>query len=545
MTPWPVPGLAPASGAAGPSGPVTDLATGPLTSTPPSGPNEGPVTWVPVAPTSPIEERTFVIGRDRQGERAPEADTAVATAPRPAVDSATNDVNRGITTVRLDPAPIGLDDLDDLDDGDVLRNPRRRVAVALVATVAVLVAGVIVLRLAAPGAFDQLREKLGLRGIPAEARAAFDAAGRALQTDTEEGFDQAREAAERARQLAGAPWPAADAMLARVLLARARHEVEMVGGAEATDLEIRRMSAAGRGDEADQLAARLRDAQRRAATLKADAYELARAAHEADPGGIEPNAALALYYLLQEQAGAFEERLRAAEAAAPESALVDHLKGAAGLGLKGTVEEAVHYLKKVTAAEPDNLRARYDLATAYRAQRKLDEAKATLDAVLQAQAGHARARMLRDALEPRAVTASAKDTAPAATSARTPAGGAGAGAGFAQLLATANRARLGGNCGTALPAYEQATALRPGDPRPRVGMGWCFVEMGGLDKALEQFKKAHALDPSHPESLIGLAEVYKEQGARAQAREYYQKYLDVAPHGSEAAVARNMLDSLK
>jgi len=77
------------------------------------------------------------------------------------------------------------------------------------------------------------------------------------------------------------------------------------------------------------------------------------------------------------------------------------------------------------------------------------------------------------------------------------------------------------------------------------GRGFALLDLGDLNGALASFTSAHRTNPRFLDAILGLAETYREKGNTQKALEFYRRYLDTAPDGPEANLARSMIERLK
>ncbi len=101
-----------------------------------------------------------------------------------------------------------------------------------------------------------------------------------------------------------------------------------------------------------------------------------------------------------------------------------------------------------------------------------------------------------------------------------------------------------GQSKAALQMYESAEALDSRSAETPNGKGFCFIDLGQFDAAVDQFKEALRRNARFHDAILGLAEAYREKGDKARAIENYQRYLDAAPNGPDANLARNNIERL-
>ncbi len=117
---------------------------------------------------------------------------------------------------------------------------------------------------------------------------------------------------------------------------------------------------------------------------------------------------------------------------------------------------------------------------------------------------------------------------------------------YSVLMQRAERARLSDKTWAALELYQKAIALKGGpDARAYAGMGWCYLDLGKKLDAKSHFYDAIRVRPSFADAHFGLAEIEYQGGAPATALKHYRKYLEYAPSGDDAGIARSRIDALK
>ena len=200
-------------------------------------------------------------------------------------------------------------------------------------------------------------------------------------------------------------------------------------------------------------------------------------------------------------------------------------------------------------------RARLHLAALALEQKKPDEAKKQLEAILAAQPGHPRALAMKKRMEePVAATpppAPEPPSRPAPPSRPEPTPrtetelpSSVRGGDYDGLVARANMLAENGDCRTAVQYFEKALDSRPGGVEALTGIGYCFLDRKDYSKALLNFRAALGISPRYGEALIGMAEAFRYQGKKEEAAEYYRRYLERNPSGSKAAAAKRFLDEV-
>ena len=114
---------------------------------------------------------------------------------------------------------------------------------------------------------------------------------------------------------------------------------------------------------------------------------------------------------------------------------------------------------------------------------------------------------------------------------------------YRELLGEARRAS-GTSCASAAHIYESAIDLYPRGAEALAGLGTCLLELKDYDRAISNFRGALAASRRNPEALIGVAEAYQHKGNFDAAILHYKQYLEVAPRGDKAELARRSLAKL-
>ncbi|MGH9362548.1 MAG: tetratricopeptide repeat protein, partial [Thermoanaerobaculia bacterium] len=92
-------------------------------------------------------------------------------------------------------------------------------------------------------------------------------------------------------------------------------------------------------------------------------------------------------------------------------------------------------------------------------------------------------------------------------------------------------------------AMEAAQANMTAEDFYRQGVA--LYNAANVTAAKEAFGRALAKDPNHPKSHYMLGLCYASTNENAKAREHLAKFLELAPNDSDAAQAREMLETLK
>jgi len=113
------------------------------------------------------------------------------------------------------------------------------------------------------------------------------------------------------------------------------------------------------------------------------------------------------------------------------------------------------------------------------------------------------------------------------------------------MLAQGHRLRARGKYDKALEAFEKAADMEPEAPEPHAGMGWAYIDLEAFRAAVNEFRKALKANPKFSDGVLGMAEAYKFQGDKVKAIRYYERYLQLAPQGEGATIARKYIEQNK
>jgi predicted Zn finger-like uncharacterized protein len=467
-------------------------------------------------------------------------------------------------TVRVDPAPFGDAGMSDIDLLRQSRGSRAWMWIVGAVLVGGAAAAFLLLRpspaasIAAPlGGVDAGPAAVARAGVDGgAAAAAADETGKKLQDalahlgeDTDEGFAAAAKLLDQT------------------------HVAD-----EAVDARLRAAQALTESTWAQALFDDATAASNGAAQLRAEAdrhvLRAGRIAREASAKAArDPEVAVALADALRLERKPAEEvdRTLAPAGEAPEAL---HVRGLLRVR-DGKPTEAHDLFEKAIAGKAregaELLRARYQLALLAVAAKQPEVARRELDAILAAQAGHARAKALRAKLdadaasvakpgeppgqpatavaaakpvEPSTAAPGGKPAAPAAKPVDDPGAGPLTAGAYDGLVAKGNKQAENGDCAGAVKSFERALDARPGGVEALTGLGYCYLDRRQYSQALSNFRAALGISSRYSEALIGIAEAYRYQNMPDQAAIYYRRYLEASPTGSKAAMAKRQLDAL-
>ncbi|HEX6851837.1 MAG TPA: tetratricopeptide repeat protein [Candidatus Polarisedimenticolaceae bacterium] len=94
----------------------------------------------------------------------------------------------------------------------------------------------------------------------------------------------------------------------------------------------------------------------------------------------------------------------------------------------------------------------------------------------------------------------------------------------------------------AIPFYERALEIRPGDPDLLTDLGICHQELKAFDKALDLFGRASKASASHWQSLYNTVVVGLQVGDLPRAREALTRLEQVNPQAPNLASLRTAVE---
>jgi tetratricopeptide (TPR) repeat protein len=93
-------------------------------------------------------------------------------------------------------------------------------------------------------------------------------------------------------------------------------------------------------------------------------------------------------------------------------------------------------------------------------------------------------------------------------------------------------------------SYEAALAQYPAHREANFNLANLLEEAGRREAAIHHYKRAVAADPCFSDAHLNLALLYEKIGIPRRGREHWRRYLQVAPDGTWAEVARQRLREL-
>jgi len=98
-----------------------------------------------------------------------------------------------------------------------------------------------------------------------------------------------------------------------------------------------------------------------------------------------------------------------------------------------------------------------------------------------------------------------------------------------------------GDRSAARAAYEAALEQYPAHREANFNLANLLEEAGRREAAIHHYKRAVAADPCFADAHLNLALLYEKIGISRRGREHWRRYLQLAPEGSWAEVARQRL----
>ena len=94
----------------------------------------------------------------------------------------------------------------------------------------------------------------------------------------------------------------------------------------------------------------------------------------------------------------------------------------------------------------------------------------------------------------------------------------------------------------AIPFYERALEIQPGNPDLMTDLGICYQELAQYDRAIELFGKASASSASHWQSLYNTVIVALQSGKVGLAKEALGRLEQVNPQAPNLAALRSAVE---
>ncbi|UCH93913.1 MAG: tetratricopeptide repeat protein [Candidatus Aminicenantes bacterium] len=96
----------------------------------------------------------------------------------------------------------------------------------------------------------------------------------------------------------------------------------------------------------------------------------------------------------------------------------------------------------------------------------------------------------------------------------------------------------------AVEYYQKAFELGITDTVVLYNYGACLINLGDNDRGKAVFEKLIELDPSYADAYYQMGIIYLGMNENAKAREFLEKFIELDPENSNAAVAREILNTL-
>lgn len=352
---------------------------------------------------------------------------------------------------------------------------------------------------------------------PALAETHLSTGHEELLRDTDEGILAAIENFEKALSIAPALRPA-KAALALALLTKAESSRLDAALLEAGLADQKPDTRLATTDKANNLH---KDANGLMERAFAEAKDLLTE-HTDDVPGVR---AMAEYYRLKTSVTQMQQVLEGVPSEAPADHWLKAIRAAQASIDPASREQAVRLLLEALELSPKFQRARYRLAGVYVATGEKEKALVQLRALLGQEPKHKRAKAMLDGL-----------TAPPPPKVRE-------GPTYSQLIGQAERLRQSDNPQKALVLYDRAKEMKEGIDA-LLGLGWCYLDLEKLAPAMASFERAILVAPNSADAHMGLAEAYKGRNMKRDAVKHYRRYLELAPEGPDAPVAKRMLTEL-
>lgn len=501
---------------------------------PPVSPSARPV-HPRVADARPVQERMPVSG--------PAVSPMQTGLPGPgALEPEQQPAAFGTTSLDMPEQVVGNDVVDDF------RRSRRRKQWAIAAAVLLFLGIGVGAGLAAYGPRDNpvrvWATRYGIRRAPAptnsELEADLAAATQALDRDTEASRRESMAILaiahrERPTDVRIPTWRAFGAAISAL---SAQQKIEDLR--EASDAEIPRVIATERAT---------------INRLVGQASEWLRLVPDSTPAGRDILLARAAVALAQGKEDLAQRALaKIAESRAEHSVdpLWLHLSAASVVRGNAPTPDALRQaetrLRTAVTARPTLIRAHVLLARLLHQRGETEQAWAIVDDVLKREATHEEAGRLKrawgppKAAPPKAQPPKARPPkAPPKVASKPPPPQRT----FEDWMRIGNHHRERDRTSAALNAYGRAAELRPDDPDPQVGKGWCLLDLGKPKVALVAFRGAQKVDPENAEAFYGLAETYREIGNAEKALTAYRAYLSRAPETPERRAVERQIAALE
>ncbi len=116
---------------------------------------------------------------------------------------------------------------------------------------------------------------------------------------------------------------------------------------------------------------------------------------------------------------------------------------------------------------------------------------------------------------------------------------------YETALAKGRKAQKAGRSKEAIKLLSLALGFKPGDPAATLAMSWALLDAGRHEAAAKGFRAVVTGNPSFVEAQFGLGEALRAQGKTTEAIAAFQRYLELAPTGQDAEIAKNAIRALE
>lgn len=238
------------------------------------------------------------------------------------------------------------------------------------------------------------------------------------------------------------------------------------------------------------------------------------------PGNVEARKQLARVLLLGKDPVAARRVLAEVPAGSVPDASLDWMSGSIAL-LSGDTEEGIGKLEEGSAAAPDNVGLRLDLARAYLAVGRRDDALATLRAVPEAAGGARRSQLLVLAEVAGKDPATARQAIGRLVQDNPDDAGLKVVAGFYLLV--------NGQGAAASELFDAAMRLEPRNVDARLGAAAADLQAGRTAEADAAFREVLNIEPANERAHVGLAMIALAKSDRAAAAQWLERAIGANP----------------
>jgi serine/threonine-protein kinase len=116
---------------------------------------------------------------------------------------------------------------------------------------------------------------------------------------------------------------------------------------------------------------------------------------------------------------------------------------------------------------------------------------------------------------------------------------------FESALSKGQKSQRAGRSKEALKMLTIALGLRPGDTKAILALAWTQLDLKRYEAAAASFRTVLSNDAGVAEAQFGLGEALRALGRTTDAVFAFEKYLQMAPSGPDAEIARNAIQALQ